>query len=722
MSEDSLLFDALEYLDCAILDYSEWTSVGMALHHEGYDCSIWDAWSAKDTARYKDGECERKWNSFGRSGCTPVTAGTVIEMAKERGFDPSAKYFENNYALDWDCEVYDNRIVDVSWIESQEVQEPTKWNKSNDLIRYLEAVFDNDDIVGYVTESWDNNGRFVPSGKGICDRTAGELVKSITKYKDDFSSSLGSINEEAGAWIRFNPLDGKGVRNDNVKEFKHALVESDNMPIDKQMAIIKELELPCSAIVHSGNKSVHAIVKIEADDYKEYRKRVDFLYSICQKNGLNIDTQNKNPSRLSRMPGVMRNGKKQWLISTDCGAQSWASWVEWLEEQNDEFPEPENLADCWEDMPELAPELIEGILRQGHKMLVSGPSKAGKSFALIELCIAIAEGKEWIGHTCAQGRVLYVNLELDRSSCLNRFKDVYNALKIVPDSLSDIDIWNLRGKSKPMTELAPALIRRAIKTKPIAVIIDPIYKVITGDENSADQMANFCNNFDKISESIGCSVIYCHHHSKGSQGQKRAMDRASGSGVFARDPDALMDLMELYVPTDMREKMEKAAVDKARTPEERFPLRQAAKNKTAWRIECTLREFPCNEPINAWFEYPIHKLDTDGELEEARSIDEAGEVKLAEARKDEWLEKIKEFEAAFVECEKSGNETPTIKELLDTGCITITDREITIKNWIKKMKNFELISYGRGGKPAIVRRKGLSQKELESSFESAEIK
>ena len=93
---------------------------------------------------------------------------------------------------------------------------------------------------------------------------------------------------------------------------------------------------------------------------------------------------------------------------------------------------------------------------------------------------------------------MYVNLELDRASCLHRFKDVYNALGWDPNNLANIDIWNLRGKSVPMDKLAPKLIRRAAKKNYIAIIIDPIYKVITGDENSADQMANFCNQFDKV--------------------------------------------------------------------------------------------------------------------------------------------------------------------------------------------------------------------------------
>ena len=147
-------------------------------------------------------------------------------------------------------------------------------------------------------------------------------------------------------------------------------------------------------------------------------------------------------------------------------------------------------------------------------------SEAGKSFALIELCIAIAEGRKWFGWNCSQGRVLYVNLELDRASCLHRFKDVYEALGWSAKNLSNIDIWNLRGKSIPMDKLAPKLIRRAAKKNYMAIIIDPIYKVITGDENSADQMANFCNQFDKVCNELGCAVIYCHHHSKGSQGGK----------------------------------------------------------------------------------------------------------------------------------------------------------------------------------------------------------
>ena len=243
----------------------------------------------------------------------------------------------------------------------------------------------------------------------------------------------------------------------------------------------------------------------------------------------------------------MRSGKKQYIIDTNIGKENFSEWKDWIESINDDLPDPENLSSQWDDLPELAPPLIENVLRQGHKMLIAGPSKAGKSYALIELCAAIAEGTEWLGFKCAQGKVMYVNLELDSASCLHRFKDVYTAMKLSPEHISNIDIWNLRGKSVPMDKLAPKLIRRASKKDYIAIIIDPIYKIITGDENSADQMAHFCNQFDKVCSEVGCAVIYCHHHSKGAQGGKRSMDRASGSGVFARDPDALLDLTQLVL-------------------------------------------------------------------------------------------------------------------------------------------------------------------------------
>jgi len=366
--------------------------------------------------------------------------------------------------------------------------------------------------------------------------------------------------------------------------------------------------------------------------------------------------------------------------------------------QEDGLPDPENLAGEWNQMPDLAPSLIGGVLRQGHKMLVAGPSKAGKSIALIELCIAIAEGSSWLGFKCAQGRVLYVNLELDKASCLHRFKDVYEALQLTPAHLDNIDIWNLRGRSLAMDKLAPKLIRRAARHNYIAVIIDPIYKVITGDENSADQMAHFCNQFDKVCTEVGCAVIYCHHHSKGVQGNKRSMDRASGSGVFARDPDAILDLIELDTEELVKaEEIEKhLKVDRSEgtvkaedTNEISSPVPGREELPfSAWRLEGTLREFPKFKPINLWFRYPVHFFDTTQILGMADILEGKPPWKKGgEASKRKRQRKVDLLELAIKAVGKDG--AASVKDL--AAYMKVCTK--SIQNYVKASEHLTIVNH-----------------------------
>ena len=715
------ILEVLEHIDPSLLDYQDWINVGMALKEEGCMAADWDAWSRRDAARYHAGECYRKWGGFHGSP-SPVTGGTIVQLAKDQGWEPEPGGRE----LDWDDTISDERgiVVDQNWIEGQEIREPEEWDPAAQLIKYLETLFEAGENVGYVTASWektDEKGtRWLPQ-KGSWDRTAGQLIEQLNHCGGDIGAVLGDYNPAAGAWIRFNPLDGNGCKNENVTEYRYALVESDSTDLEKQNAIIREMELPVACLVFSGKKSLHAIVRVDAGSYEEYRKRVNYLYEICKKNGLEIDQQNRNPSRLSRMPGVMRNGHKQFLMDTNIGKASWEEWQEWIESVNDDLPDPESLDSVWNHMPELSPCLIDGVLRQGHKMLIAGPSKAGKSFLQIEMCIAIAEGRSWLGWGCTKGRVMYVNLELDRASCLHRFRDVYDALGWEPRNLRNIDIWNLRGKSVPMDKLAPKLIRRAAKKDYIAIVIDPIYKVITGDENSADQMANFCNQFDKVCTELGCAVIYCHHHSKGAQGGKRSMDRASGSGVFARDPDALLDLIELETTDDLMKQQEDRAVcnacmawlnahfedweddisqDDMLSPVRMLEFarkrakdglldkmveeaRKKARERTAWRIEGTLREFPKFKPVNLWFDYPVHQIDKVGVLEDIQPDTEIPPWKKgADRNKKNAKDRKNDRKKALEEAVENGNfgDEPSVNDVAEY--MGISDR--TVRDRIKE--------------------------------------
>ena len=701
------LKEALDFISPANLTYEEWVTVGMGLKEAGFPVTAWEQWSSRDGSRYHKGECARKWESF-RGNPKPITENSIFALARNHGWPGPA-----GHELDWNDAICapgtrpDGVVVDTRWLDVQELNIPEQWDPADQLRRYLQALFEPEDHVAYVTESYLRDDRYAPT-KGCWDRTAGQLMDELARCGGDIGAVVGDYNPAAGAWICFNPVEG-GRSNNNVTDYRYALVECDNMELEKQQAIIRQLELPCAALVYSGSKSLHAIVRVGAPDDTEYRRRVDYLYAACKKNGLTLDEANRNPARLSRMPGILRGGKKQYLLETNTGKSCWEEWKDWFEACTDDLPDTENLADDWASLPPLADALIEGVLRQGHKMLLAGPSKAGKSFALIELCICLAEGAPWLGRfACAQGKVLYINLELDRASCLHRFKDVYEALHLPPRNLANIDIWNLRGASVPMDKLAPRLIRRAAKKGYLAVVLDPIYKVITGDENSAEAMSIFCNQFDKVCRELSCAVIYCHHHSKGLQGGKRSADRASGSGVFARDPDAMLDVIELPLTQALTEHLQNkaecaarmAALTAAGRAEEIGPdealspaqLRQAcqklpdqaaqaadlaadharetAKSCTAWRVEGTLREFARFEPLNLFFDYPIHRRDDSGVLADIQPESDVprwqkgvkANAKAASASRKE--DQKRSLEAAFSAVESLGDK-PTLYNLAE---------------------------------------------------------
>lgn len=347
--------------------------------------------------------------------------------------------------------------------------------------------------------------------------------------------------------------------------------------------------------------------------------------------------------------------------------------------EDDGLPPCENLADAIRINPPLKSELIDGVLRRGHKMMIAGPSKAGKSFALIELCVCIAAGKPWLGRfSCKGGKVLYINLELDRASCLHRFKDVCDALEFSPNDvqgvLQNLRILHLRGYLVPWEHFLDLICRRVKKGGYDAVIIDPFYKLNAGCENNAQSMAQFCNGIDRIAAAADSAVIYCHHHSKGDQSWKSSMDRASGSGVFARDVDALLDITELELPPDRRRD-----------------------GVTAWRIEGTLREFARFDPVDVWFNYPIHVLEhfdpSENVAPHAQLPPHQRAMNARKSKEQKLRERHHRLEAAVDILESSG-EPVTVRTLAEY--LGVNNQ--TVRNMIDEHAGFDREKQGRSGK------------------------
>lgn len=646
-------------------DYDEWLKVGMALKQEGEPVEIWDEWS-RSSSKYRPGDCEKRWRSFDSS---EITGGTLYHLAVQYGYQPESGY-ENNY--DIHNLLLDEYHIDPTFVDREKVPVVAdQYDAKGEMLEYFTTLFQPDDFVGYCTkfrevETKDGGTRLVPAGTQY-RRTAGDIIEKLRN--STIENALGTLDLRAGAYIRFNPLDGKGENNANVTRRKYCLLESDDISAEQQYSLIKAMNLPCEFVISSGGKSLHAIVRVDAENEAQYKERVKDIYDFAAKSGFKPDGQDKNESRFSRLPGVKRGDKWQYIVARKIGATSYQDWVEWRQEQADDLPPDTNLADVWNDLPPLKDELIPGVLRVGHKLLLAGPSKAGKSFLLMNLAVSLAEGADWLGMKCKQGRVCYVNLELDSASCLHRLKDIYDKRGLAPNHVKDIDVWNLRGHAVPMNKLAPVMIHRFKDRKYIAVIIDPIYKVITGDENSATEMSEFCSYFDKVATEMKVATIYCHHHSKGAAGKyANAADRSSGSGVFARDPDAIIDLREVKVDGyDVNYRKE---------------FEDACDVLTGWEISSTLREFAPMVPFRCWFDYPVHRRDTNNYLGAASYADGgAGGVGSEQNSKVDWFETVDEMLAL---AKMSGDTAVTLE--------AVGISQANAKQKFSKESNFEVVT------------------------------
>ena len=316
-----------------------------------------------------------------------------------------------------------------------------------------------------------------------------------------------------------------------------------------------------------------------------------------------------------------------------------------------------------EKVPPKPPELIKGVLTKGAYMALVGASKMGKSFLLIDLAVCIQNGLKWLGFQCAKGKVLYINLEIQGAQFFNRVNDIYrkynNFMKF-----DAFDIWNLRGYDVAIERLQAEL--DTLDGYDV-FIIDPQYKINTGDENSASEQGAFFNHIDHIATTNNTSVIICHHHSKGKQTNKRAIDRASGSGVMGRAVDALLDITHIEnVEPPSKYEGAKAIV---LTPE--------------------LRDFPEFEPIGLWWSYPYHYKDETGAI--LYGLAEEGGQQTTTAKIEFYTNAIEEL------IEEKG-------EACLSDLIAKTGKcRNTVKDWVEKLDDYKFEGENAKKSPLIVR-------------------
>jgi hypothetical protein len=193
--------------------------------------------------------------------------------------------------------------------------------------------------------------------------------------------------------------------------------------------------------------------------------------------------------------------------------------------------------------PKAPPQIIEGILHQGCKMVLGGTSKSNKSWCLLDLALSVASGQEWWGRRCTRLPVVYINFELQPWALAERLGALIMARPECKFSKETLALWNLRGHNADLTLLRPKLEEQLARHSFGLIILDPAYKVLGNrDENANGEIASLMNEFEGLAQRTGAAVVVAHHFAKGDSTAKSAMDRMSGAGAWARDPDSIIVL------------------------------------------------------------------------------------------------------------------------------------------------------------------------------------
>jgi hypothetical protein len=488
-------------------DYQTWLEIGIILHSIGATCADWDTWSHQ-SPKYQSGECEKKWKTFSNYNGTPLGVGTLAQMAKEDGY-----VFDRSFS--WSDSIGEKETSKISNLSK--VPNTSK-TPNAELREYINAVFRKGDTINFVVNSFEREGKWLPNGKGVC-KSFDSLLEGLGEY-EDIGYVIGDWKPDAGAWIRLNPVSGEGCKNSDIVEFRHALIESDSLPKDLQLRKIRDLNLPCAAIVDSAGKSIHAVVRIDAgNDERLYRERVAEMHSFLESRGFPIDKACKNPSRLSRMAGVDRNGIRQSLIAVNTGAKSYDEWISTREDVDSDFDEI-TIGNMLNSTPNDMSDALLGnrLLCRDGSMLIIAQSGIGKSVLAMQMAMLFALGRPlWGMASHCPRKMLLIQAENNRIDLIEPAQSIAKMMNLSDDEkeLLNKNLVIISERKSSGAKFIRGFEKMCQKHRPDIVILDPLLAYI-GDEISRQSACSgfLRNQLNPIIHKYNLGVIIMHHTGK----------------------------------------------------------------------------------------------------------------------------------------------------------------------------------------------------------------
>jgi hypothetical protein len=199
-----------------------------------------------------------------------------------------------------------------------------------------------------------------------------------------------------------------------------------------------------------------------------------------------------------------------------------------------------NASDWLDTEPAKSDPILGDTFDRGDKVAVIGLSKLRKSFLVLQLAMHVAAGMDFLAWKVGKPRrVLLVQMEVKEAHFHRRVKRMAENISISRDDLREnLLIVNGRGQEVTLEDIGIL----ADEFRPDLIIFDPLYKLVTGDENSAQDMKPILAEFDRLAERSGAAVLYVHHDPKGQAGDRNIRDRGAGSSVIGRDYDCCITM------------------------------------------------------------------------------------------------------------------------------------------------------------------------------------
>jgi hypothetical protein len=187
-----------------------------------------------------------------------------------------------------------------------------EWAPEEDTICFLSVIYDPDDLI------------FIGGAKesGVVGRNIRTSAKWIEFFKAGGKTCPHFIpNPLTGLAAPKKSGEGKTYRGDgNIKTFRFAVVEFDNIPLDDQVRFWAAVKLPIYALIHSGGKSIHGLIDVQklaqVKNVGQWDEKIRAHLYERLLTPLGVDGACANPARLSRLPGHFREetGKFQKLL------------------------------------------------------------------------------------------------------------------------------------------------------------------------------------------------------------------------------------------------------------------------------------------------------------------------------------------------------------------------------------------------------------------------